>query len=100
MQFRHGSFSLRREWTRAFTIMLVCILLGGAGTFVGVQAIVGEFSGTSRQLAREVTLTDSLRAQMLTDEYNVVTLMAGLAGDRAGAIKTQNGISATFTTAL
>jgi diguanylate cyclase (GGDEF)-like protein len=80
--------------------MLVFVLLGGAATFTGVQLIVGQFSGTSRQLAREVTLTDSLRAQMLIDEYNVVTLMDGLGGDRTGAIKTQDAISATFAEAL
>jgi diguanylate cyclase (GGDEF)-like protein len=97
---RHESLSLRREWTRAFTIMLVFILLGGAATFVGVQAIVSQFSGASRQLAREVTLTDSLRAQMLSDETNVVDLMAGLGANRAGSLKTQDGISATFATAL
>ena len=52
--------------------MLVFVLVGGFATFVGVQAIVGQFGGTARQLAREVTITDSLRTQMLLDETDVV----------------------------
>src|ERR1700722_18600766 len=97
---RRASFSLRREWTRAFVIMLVFLLFGSLATFTGVSAIVGQFGGTARQLAREVTVTDALRTQMLADESNVVMLMGGFPADRAAAVKTQGDISRTFEAAL
>jgi diguanylate cyclase (GGDEF)-like protein len=80
--------------------MLVFLLFGGLATFTGVSTIVGQFGGTARQLAREVTVTDALRTQMLADESNVVLLMGGFPEDRAAAIQMQNEISRTFEEAL
>jgi diguanylate cyclase (GGDEF)-like protein len=92
--------SLRREWTRAFAIMLVLLVVGGAATFGGVELIVGQFGGTSRQLAREVTVTDALRTDMIADQSNVDIMVSGFQVNRPAAVQDQADLSRTFVAAL
>jgi diguanylate cyclase (GGDEF)-like protein len=97
---RQTVLSLRREWTRAFAIMLVLLVVGGAVTFGGVELIVGQFGGISRQLAREVTVTAALRTELIADQSNVDIMVSGLQVNRVAAIHGQADLSRTFVKAL
>src|SRR5580700_5593769 len=97
---RRAVLSLRREWTRAFAITLLFLVVGGGATFGGVELIVGQFGGTSRHLAREVTVTDALRTEMLADQSNVGIMVSGFQANRAAVIQVQADLSHTFVAAL
>lgn len=88
------TWSLRREWTRAFNIMLVLLLVASLGTFVGVGQLVGRFSGTSHQLERELTVVASLQTGLIAHEATAHQLLAGSApgppGLRAPAARDLN----------
>ena len=64
------TWSLRREWSRAFAIMLALLLVASVATFVGVRDIVGQFSHTARRLDRESTAVATLQAAL--DEQETV----------------------------
>src|SRR5579863_298549 len=64
------TWSLRREWSRAFAIMLALLLVASVATFVGVRDIVGQFSHTARRLDRESTAVATLQAAL--DEHETV----------------------------
>ena len=36
------SWSLQREWSRAFTVMLLALLVGTVVTIVGVRSVLGQ----------------------------------------------------------
>jgi diguanylate cyclase (GGDEF)-like protein len=80
--------------------MLVLLVVGGGATFAGVEAIVGQFSGTSRQLAREVTLIDALRAGMTAEQFEVGGALGPLPIDRSALMNDQVNLSRTFDEAL
>ena len=52
------TWSLRREWSRAFTIMLMLLLLASVATFAGVRQLVGHFSHSAGQLDASATCDD------------------------------------------
>src|ERR1700722_14625181 len=72
------TWSLRREWSRAFAIMLALLLLAGATTFVGVRDIVGQFSGTAHRLDRESTVVASPQPALGAPETIAHQLVNGL----------------------
>ena len=94
------TWSLRREWSRAFTVMLVLLLVASVGTFAGLRALVGDFSGTDRQLDRQATVVASLRAALVDHEATAHQLLAGAPADRQAFLRQQDEISAVFHTAL
>jgi diguanylate cyclase (GGDEF)-like protein len=90
------TWSLRREWSRAFTIMLMLLLVASLGTLVGVGQLVGRFSGTSRQLERELTIVDSLQASLNAHEATAHQLLAGALVDRPAFVRQEHEISSAF----
>jgi hypothetical protein len=48
-----ASWSLRREWSRAFVILLLLLLSAAGATVVGMRTVVGEVRATAQQPERE-----------------------------------------------
>jgi diguanylate cyclase (GGDEF)-like protein len=93
------AWSLRREWSRAFTIMLVLLLLASIATFAGVRQLVGHFSHSAGQLEREATIVAVLNADINDHEDRGQQLLAGLPSDLRTFMRQQNEISREFRTA-
>src|ERR1700682_4952801 len=60
--------SLRREWTRAFVLMLALVMAAGTCTIVGVWQLVAKFNGVAAQRDRETTVVGTLRASLVAHE--------------------------------
>jgi diguanylate cyclase (GGDEF)-like protein len=92
--------SLRREWSRAFTIMLVLLLVATIATFAGVRLLVGQFSGTARRLDRESTILATLRTSLTDHETTAHNLLGGAVVDRQAFLHQQDDISRAFGQAM
>ncbi|MDQ1541330.1 MAG: hypothetical protein QOH29_2056 [Actinomycetota bacterium] len=92
-------WSLRREWSRAFVIMVVLLLLASAGTLVGVRHLVGQIGQTARLLDRETTVVTALRSSMVDHEQTAHKLLSGQQIDRTAFVAAQASIVDQFTAA-
>ena len=92
-------WSLRREWSRAFTIMLALLLVAAVVSIVGVRTLVDAVGGTARQLNHESVAVAGLRSDLLSQEQIAHTLLAGSLIDRSAFIRHQRETSARFDTA-
>jgi diguanylate cyclase (GGDEF)-like protein len=92
-------WSLRREWFRAFNIMLVLLLLASVATVFGVRELVGQFSDSARQLDRESTVVATLRNDLNAHEDLGHNLLAGVPVDRPVFLSQQAAIARTFRAA-
>jgi diguanylate cyclase (GGDEF)-like protein len=90
------SWSLRREWSRAFTILLVVLLVASLATFAGVREVVAQFSGPARQLDEESTIVLSLQASLAAHEATAHLILAGVPVDRHAFLREQAAISVAF----
>jgi diguanylate cyclase (GGDEF)-like protein len=88
--------SLRREWSRAFTIMLAVLLLASLATVFGVRQLVGEFSDTAHTLDREATIVASLRKSLNNHEDFGHHLLAGAPVDRGAFVREEASITRAF----
>lgn len=92
-------WSLRREWSRAFAIVLVLFLVGSLGAFACVRQLVGQLGGSARRLDRQSTVVASLQTEMNNHENRGHTLLAGAPEDRAAFLRQQHRISSDFRAA-
>jgi len=92
-------WSLRREWSRAFTIMLALLLVAAVVSIVGVRTLVDAVGGTARQLNQESVAVAGLRSDLLSQEQIAHTLLAGSLIDRSAFIRHQRETSTRFDTA-
>jgi diguanylate cyclase (GGDEF)-like protein len=90
------SWSLRREWSRAFATMLALLIVATVGTFVGVRLLIGQFSGTARQLDQRMTILNSLDAAEVSHEGAAHQLLNGAPVDRAAFVAQQASIIRLF----
>jgi diguanylate cyclase (GGDEF)-like protein len=106
---RHGTnwgdapgrtWSLRREWSRAFAILLVLLLLAGTATFVGVRQLVGQLRTTAQQLEQDSTIVLTLRTDLITNALTAHKLLAGLPVSHQTLLGQENRISREFSHAL
>ena len=88
--------SLRREWTRAFAIMLVLLLVGGLAAIVGVKSVVGSVEGTARQLHRESAAVSALSKDVVAHEEVGHQLLSNESVDRAAYVRQQDTIARQF----
>ncbi|MDE8667664.1 diguanylate cyclase [Pseudarthrobacter sp. H3Y2-7] len=58
------SYSLQREWSRAFTYMLVALLIGAVVTIAGVRLVVNEMKGAAGSLKAEYGSVNELTAAL------------------------------------
>ena len=89
-------WSLRREWSRAFTIMLVLLLLAAAAAIVGVRGVLDDVRGTAHQLHLESVTVEGLRADLVDHEQIAHQLLGGKPVDRPGFVAAQQRISRRF----
>ena len=92
-------WSLRREWSRAWTIMLALLLVSALSTVVGVGLLVQEVQGTARTLNRESVIISSLRKDLVDHEETAHKLLGAQPIDRAAFLRQQDGIAAEFAKA-
>jgi diguanylate cyclase (GGDEF)-like protein len=96
---RQPTWSLRREWTRAFTIMLVLLLVAASLAIVGVRGVVDHVAGSGRQLRHETALVAILQTDIVSHEEVGHMLLSGEHVDRSAYLRSQHGISQRFVEA-
>ncbi|MCU1517935.1 MAG: hypothetical protein JWQ75_2656 [Pseudarthrobacter sp.] len=90
------TWSLRREWSRAFLLMLIALLVGAAVTIVGVRGVVSQVQAADSRLLLEMERVDSLRAAVDAHEQSGHRLLLDPAADTAAFAARQQEISALF----
>jgi len=71
------TWSLRREWGRAFTIILALLLVASIGIFAGVRHLADQYGNTAHDLDLEMTTIASLDAAVSAHEYAAHQLLNG-----------------------
>src|ERR1035438_914320 len=89
-------WSLRREWSRAFSIMLLGLLLTAAATIVGVRGVVDQVEGTAHQLHLESKTAGALSTAIVNHEEVAHKLLSAESIDRTAFIRQQQQISGLF----
>jgi diguanylate cyclase (GGDEF)-like protein len=88
--------SLRREWSRAFSIMLLLLLATAATTIVGVRGVVDQVEGTAHRLHLETNTVAVLRAELVDHEEVAQKLLNDESIDRLAFVRQQQRISGLF----
>jgi diguanylate cyclase (GGDEF)-like protein len=89
-------WSLRREWSRAFSVMLVILLVTAVAAVVGVTGVVKRVDGTAHQLRHESAEIAALQSVLVAHEELGHKLFSGEPVDRAAFVQGQNAISLEF----
>ncbi|WP_211876853.1 GGDEF domain-containing protein [Pseudarthrobacter albicanus] len=93
------SWSLQREWSRAFTVMLLALLIGAVVTIVGVRLVLGQEEGAARRLQAEYGSVAELAAALDTHEQLGHQLLSAAPVNRQAFILEQENISGLFNSA-
>ncbi|MBE3074685.1 MAG: EAL domain-containing protein [Actinobacteria bacterium] len=94
------TWSLRREWSRAFSIMLLLLLFAASATIVGGRMVVNEVEGTLGQLRLESDTVAVLRTQLFDHEQRGHQLLSGKPVNRSAFAQQQQEISRLFDHAV
>jgi len=89
-------WSLRREWSRAFAIILLLLAAAGLGTFAVVKHLVDSFSGTAQRYDRQTTAVALLKLDLAQHELAANQLLAGMPVDRSAYLRQAESISIAF----
>ena len=92
-------FSLQREWSGAFTLMLLALFVGAAVTVVGVRFVVNEMEAANGRLQAEYGTVAELAAALETHEQLGHQLLAAAPVNREAFVLEQQDIEALFRTA-
>jgi diguanylate cyclase (GGDEF)-like protein len=90
------TWSLRREWARAFAIMLTLLLFAAAGTIFGLRGVVNDVQATAHQLRRESVAVAALRTNLVAHEEVGHKLLSNEPVDRQAYALRQHAISGEF----
>jgi len=90
------TWSLRREWSRGFTIMLVLLLAAIAATIVGGWGLLSEMQRTASQIHAESATVAALRAELHEHEQLGHKLLSNVPVDRSALVQQQQEISSLF----
>ncbi len=90
------TWSLQREWSRAFAIMLAALLVGALATIIGVHGVMDQVQSTSASLQRRWTTVAELRGALDAHEQAAYRLLTGTAADKNGFLRQQADISRRF----
>lgn len=93
------SFSLQREWSGAFTLMLLALLIGAAVTVVGVRFVVNEMEAATARLQAEYGTVAELAAALETHEQVGHRLLAAAPVNREAFVLEQRDIDELFRAA-
>ena len=90
------TWSLRREWSRAFSIMLLGLLVTGVATIVGVRGVVDQVEGTAHQLHLESKTVLALTTAIVDHEEVAHKLLGDESVDKVAFVQQQHQISGLF----
>nr|WP_251042265.1 diguanylate cyclase [Arthrobacter sp. ISL-69] len=90
------TWSLQREWSRAFLLMLAALLVGAAVTIVGVRGLMDQVQATSAQLHLELDKVEVLRSALDAHEQLGHQLLSSAPGDRPAFVSQQEEVSRLF----
>ena len=93
-------WSLRREWSRAFTVMLGLLLVAAVASVVGVWGLVDQVNSTARQLRHESATSAALQTAVVAHEEIAHKLLSNEPVDRTGFVRQQQSISSQFAEAV
>lgn len=93
------SFSLQREWSGAFTLMLLALFVGAAVTVVGVRFVVNEMEAANGRLQAEYGTVADLAAALEAHEQLGHQLLAAAPVNREAFVLEQQDIEALFRVA-
>jgi diguanylate cyclase (GGDEF)-like protein len=94
------TWSLQREWSRAFAVMLVLLLTVATGAILGIRGVVDEVQSTARQLHRESVTVAALRTALVDHEETAHQLLSDKPVDRAAFLRQQEDITRQFEDAV
>ncbi len=90
------SYSLQREWSRAFTLMLLALLVGAVVTIVGVRFVVNEMEDAASRLQAEYASVAALTEALETHEQLGHQLLASAPVNRQAFLLEQRDIERLF----
>ncbi|MEV5050485.1 putative bifunctional diguanylate cyclase/phosphodiesterase [Arthrobacter sp. LAR12-1-1.1] len=91
--------SLQREWSRAFTLVLVALVAGAAVTLVGVRVVTDHMQHAAAQHRDESEAVAELRAGLDAHEQAGLQLLSAGAVDPSAFLQQQKDVSAQFDAA-
>lgn len=94
------TFSLRREWSKAFMLILVLLLASAAATIFGVRGLVGELEKTAGVLRLETATIAAVRSNLVKHEKMAQELLRNRPVDRSAFVHHQQEISRQFDQAV
>ena len=96
---RSRAGSLKREWSRVFTLMLLALLAGAAATVVGVRVVTEQIQQATAQHRLESEAVAELRAGLDAHEQAALQLLSAAPEDTSAFLRQQDDISTQFDTA-
>ncbi|MEO5780289.1 MAG: EAL domain-containing protein [Arthrobacter oryzae] len=90
------TWSLKREWSKAFVLMLVTLLVGVTATLFGVSRVTDQVLGTGDRLRFVSETVTGLRSTLEAHEQAGIRLLAGSGSESAEFLEQQNEISRLF----
>ena len=97
---KQRTWSLRREWTRAFSIMVVLLVFVASLAIIGVWAVVNQVAGTAHQLRQESAIIATLQTDIVNHEEVGHRLLSDETVERSSYISAQEEISRRFAEAI
>lgn len=89
-------WSLKREWSRAFLLMLVALLVGAAATILGVRGVTDQVQDTAGRLRLESQSVAGLRAVLETNEQTGLRLLSGSSAEADAFLQQQQDLARRF----
>lgn len=93
------SGSLRREWSWAFLLMFIVVLLGAGATVIGVRGVMDEVRGATSRLHTESGIVAGLRTAFGAHEQAGLRLLAGEPSFMPSYVQGQQELSDLFINA-
>jgi diguanylate cyclase (GGDEF)-like protein len=94
-----GTGSLKREWSKAFMLMLAALLVGAGATIVGVHWVMDQVQDAAGRLHRESDTLAGLRAALDAHEQAGLQLLSSPTADRSAFLDQQEEVSRRFADA-
>ncbi len=92
-------YSLKREWSRVFFVMLFLLLLAAGTTIAGMQIVVGELRNSAAHLQVQTDTIATLRAAIVSHEEIAHKLLSDETIDRPQFLRQQRHIIGLFDAA-
>lgn len=88
--------SLKREWSKAFVLMLVTLLVGVTATLFGVRGVTDQVLGTGDRLRLVAETVTGLRAALEANEQAAIRLLTAPGSGSAEFLQQQQEIARLF----